>query len=214
MPRPHDHARERLAQQLRAKGIADESVLDAVSSVPRHCFVDETLARLAYADAPLPIGRSQTISQPWVVARMTELLQEDGPRRKVLEIGTGSGYQTAILARLAERVYSVERIKPLLDEARQRLRALGVKNVELRHADGFAGWKEEAPFDAIMVTASPQKVPVALARQLGEGGRLIIPSGAAHSQFIRVILWRGPAAGFFSEVFEPVRFVPLLPGLE
>ena len=204
--------RERLATRLRGKGIANEAVLDAVRTVPRHCFVDEALAQRAYEDSALPIGYSQTISQPWVVARMTELLLESGPLGRVLEVGTGSGYQTAILARLAGQVYTVERIKPLLEKARRRLRALGLRNIALRHADGGTGWAEEAPFDAIMVTAAPERVPPELKRQLAEGGRLVIPAGS-DVQFINLIR-RRKGGGFDIDNFEAVRFVPLLPGLE
>ena len=169
--------RERLAQRLREQGITDNAVLQVMRNTPRHMFVDEALAQRAYEDSALPIGYSQTLSQPWIVARMTELLLAAGPPRRVLEIGTGSGYQTAVLAQLVDQVYSVERIKPLQVKARQRLRALRLKNVQLRHADGGIGWEGEAPFDGIIATAAPETIPPDLLAQLGPGGRLIIPVG-------------------------------------
>jgi protein-L-isoaspartate(D-aspartate) O-methyltransferase len=202
--------RERLVQRLREQGIVNTAVLDVIRNTPRHMFVDEALAQRAYEDSSLPIGYSQTISQPWIVARMTELLLELGAVGKVLEIGTGSGYQTAVLAQLVGEVYSVERIKPLQNQARQRLRRLRLKNVHLRHADGGMGWDTEAPFEGIIATAAPETIPPELMEQLGVGGRLIIPVGV-DSQFLQVVT-RTPD-GFETATHDPVRFVPLRSGL-
>lgn len=202
--------RERLVQRLREQGIVNTAVLDVIRNTPRHMFVDEALAQRAYEDSSLPIGYSQTISQPWIVARMTELLLELGAVGKVLEIGTGSGYQTAVLAQLVGEVYSVERIKPLQNQARQRLRRLRLKNVHLRHADGGMGWDTEAPFEGIIATAAPEAIPPELMEQLGVGGRLIIPVGV-DSQFLQVVT-RTPD-GFETATHDPVRFVPLRSGL-
>ena len=202
--------RERLVQRLRERGIADANVLEVIRNTPRHMFVDEALAQRAYEESSLPIGYSQTLSQPWVVARMTELLLAAGPVGRVLEIGTGSGYQTAVLARLVDQVYSVERIKPLQEKARKRLRELRIKNVQLKHADGGVGWETEAPFDGIIATAAPETIPPELLAQLGDGGRLVIPVGT-ESQVLTVVT--RTAAGLDTETFEEVRFVPLRPGL-
>jgi protein-L-isoaspartate(D-aspartate) O-methyltransferase len=202
--------RERMVQRLREQGIVDQAVLDVIRNTPRHMFVDEALAQRAYEDSSLPIGYSQTLSQPWVVARMTELLLEQGPMARVLEIGTGSGYQTAVLAQLVGHVYSVERIKPLQSKARARLRNLRLKNVSLRHADGGMGWETEAPFDGIVATAAPEKVPAELCEQLALGGRLIIPVGL-ETQHLQVIT-RG-SEGFETVTYDPVRFVPLRTGV-
>ena len=202
--------RERLVQRLRERGIADTEVLEVIRNTPRHMFVDEALAQRAYEESSLPIGYSQTLSQPWVVARMTELLLAAGPLGRVLEIGTGSGYQTAVLARLVDQVYSVERIKPLQEKARKRLRELRVKNVQLKHADGGVGWETEAPFDGIIATAAPEVIPPELLAQLGNGGRLVIPVGT-EAQVLTVVT--RTAAGLDTETFDEVRFVPLRPGL-
>ena len=202
--------RERLVQRLREQGIVNPAVLDVIRNTPRHMFVDEALAQRAYEDNSLPIGYSQTISQPWIVARMTELLLELGAVGKVLEIGTGSGYQTAVLAQLVGQVYSVERIKPLQNQARQRLRALRLKNVQLRHADGGMGWDTEAPFEGIIATAAPEAIPPELMEQLGVGGRLVIPVGV-ESQYLQVVT--RTADGFETTTHDPVRFVPLRSGL-
>lgn len=202
--------RERLVQRLCEQGITNTAVLDVIRNTPRHMFVDEALAQRAYEDSSLPIGYSQTISQPWIVARMTELLLETGPVDKVLEVGTGSGYQTAVLAQLVGHVYSVERIKPLQNQARARLRALRLKNVSLQHADGGMGWAEQAPFAGIVATAAPEEIPPELLQQLAVDGRLIIPVGV-DVQFLQVIM--RTATGFETTVYDQVRFVPLRSGL-
>ena len=202
--------RERLVQRLRDRGIHSNAVLDVMRNTPRHMFVDEALAQRAYEDSSLPIGFSQTLSQPWVVARMTELLLADGPRARVLEIGTGSGYQTAVLAQLVGQVYSVERIKPLQEKARKRLRTLKLKNVQLKHADGGVGWETEAPFDGIVATAAPEVIPAELLSQLDIGGRLVIPVGV-ETQFLTVVT--RTAAGYDTVTEDEVRFVPLRAGL-
>ena len=202
--------RERLLGRLMDQGIKSMEVLDVIRSTPRHIFLDEALAHRAYEDVALPIGYNQTISQPYVVARMTEAIIRSGSTDKVLEIGTGCGYQTAVIARLAKEVYTVERIKPLLDRARKSLRALGLKNVYCKHDDGSLGWPEKGPFDAIMTTAAPQTVPRELLDQLAEGGRLIIPVGGEGTQELQLITRRGDE--FETEVLDLVRFVPLLKG--
>jgi protein-L-isoaspartate(D-aspartate) O-methyltransferase len=202
--------RERLVQRLRDRGIVSTDVLEVIRSTPRHMFVDEALAQRAYEDSSLPIGYSQTLSQPWIVARMTELLLDQGAVGRVLEIGTGSGYQTAVLAQLVGQVYSVERIKPLQEKARLRLRELRLKNVQLKHADGGVGWESEAPFDGIVATAAPEAIPPGLLAQLAPGGRLIIPVGI-DTQYLTVVT--RTAAGLETETFDEVRFVPLRSGL-
>jgi protein-L-isoaspartate(D-aspartate) O-methyltransferase len=202
--------RERLIQRLREQGIASNAVLDVIRNTPRHMFVDEALAQRAYEDSSLPIGYSQTLSQPYIVARMTELLLAAGPLAKVLEVGTGSGYQTAVLAQLVEQVYSVERIKPLQNKARGRLRDLRLKNISLRHADGGMGWESEAPFDGIIATAAPEEIPPELPEQLAMGGRLVIPVGL-DSQYLQVVT--RTEAGFETIICDAVRFVPLRSGL-
>ncbi len=202
--------RERLVQRLRDRGISSTDVLDVMRNTPRHLFVDEALAQRAYEDSSLPIGYSQTLSQPWVVARMTELLINSGPVDRVLEIGTGSGYQTAVLAQLVGEVYTIERIKPLQEKARARLRELRLKNVRLRHADGGIGWESEAPFDGIIATAAPEIIPAELIDQLGMGGRLVIPVGI-ETQYLTMVT-RTPA-GLETQTFDEVRFVPLRSGL-
>ncbi|HET6395908.1 MAG TPA: protein-L-isoaspartate(D-aspartate) O-methyltransferase [Pseudoxanthomonas sp.] len=201
--------RDRLVERLREAGIADEDVLNAVRTVPRHLFVDEALASRAYEDTALPIGHGQTISQPWVVARMTEAVLAAAPK-KVLEIGTGSGYQAAILAALGLEVYTVERIGELLRQARKRLRALGM-NVRSRHDDGRVGWPEHAPYDAILVTAAAPALVEALVEQLAPGGVLIAPVGGASSQSLLQLAKRADG-GVEERVLAPVVFVPLLAG--
>jgi len=199
--------RERLVQRLQNAGVRDVAVLEAMRRVPRHLFVDEALASRAYEDSALPIGHNQTISQPYTVARMTELLFANGARR-VLEVGTGSGYQTAILCALAAEVYSVERIEPLLKSARQRLQELGYRNFRLKLADGSLGWQEYGPYDAILVTAAAEDVPSPLLAQLSAGGRLVAPVGnAAHQE---LLLLTNTAEGMLTERVDVANFVPLI----
>lgn len=207
--------RDRLIERLRAKGVRDERVLRTMRRTPRHLFMDEALSTRAYEDTSLPIGRGQTISQPFVVARMTEALIEglEPARARVLELGTGSGYQAAVLAGLVAEVYTVERIGALAERARLRLRQLGLRNVHTRHADGGAGWPEQAPFDAIMLTAAPAQVPDTLFAQLGAGGNLVAPIGGHGSQeLLRYTLdaegqWR-------QQALDLVSFVPFVNGHE
>ena len=202
--------RSRLVERLREQGIESERILDVIRETPRHAFVDEALAHRAYEDTALPIGFNQTISQPYVVARMTEALLADGPLENVLEVGTGSGYQTAILASLADRVFTVERVAGLAVRARERLNAVGYRNISFKHADGGIGWPERGPFDAIMVTASPQMVPDELIEQLAMGGRMLVPVGEPRQQ--NLVMVRKGEDGIGQTVLEPVRFVPLLGG--
>lgn len=201
--------RMRLIQRLRESGITDEQVLTAMSNVPRHIFLDEALSHRSYEDTALPIGYSQTLSQPYIVARMTEVMMRHKPSR-VLELGTGSGYQTAILAALVDHVFSVERIRPLQDRARDRLRTLGVRNVLLKHADGGMGWPDKGPFDGILVTAAPREVPEELKSQLADGGVMVVPIGE-DTQMLTEIVRKGDR--FEVNEVEPVRFVPLLAGV-
>jgi protein-L-isoaspartate(D-aspartate) O-methyltransferase len=202
--------RDRLVERLRANGILDERVLNAIRTVPRHLFVDEVLATRAYEDTALPIGHGQTISQPWVVARMTEALMETGPS-KVLEIGTGSGYQAAVLAALGLEVHTVERIGELLRIARKRFRTLGL-TVRSKHDDGRIGWPGNGPFDAILVTAGAPALVDALLDQLVPGGTLIAPVGAANAQSLVKLVKRGDGT-IDEQVLAPVVFVPLLSGI-
>ncbi len=203
--------RERLVQRLRDQGIRDPAVLDRVRNVPRHLFVDEALATRAYEDTALPIGFGQTISQPYVVARMTEALLQGVTLHNVLEIGTGCGYQTAVLAPLVGRVSTVERIKPLLERAKLRLKELGVRNVRYRWSDGTVGWKAHAPYDGIVATAAPHAVPPELLQQLApNGGRLIIPVGPDGAQELLRITRRDEH--YVRERLGGVSFVPLLGG--
>ena len=204
--------RERLVQRLKEQGISDERVLDRIRHVPRHLFVDEALASRAYEDTALPIGFGQTISQPYIVARMTEQLLASGPAAKVLEIGTGCGYQTAVLAPLVGEIYSVERIASLLGRARRTLRELKIRNAHFRHADGTIGWSTRAPFDGILVTAAPHAVPSALFDQLAIGGRLIAPVGPEGRQDL--VRYTKTEKGMERESLGAVSFVPLLPGLQ
>lgn len=202
--------RDRLIHRLQEQGIVSQTVLQTIARTPRHIFLDEALAHRAYEDSALPIGFQQTLSQPYIVARMTELLLSAGPRNRVLEVGTGSGYQTTVLAQLVDRVYSVERIKPLQDKARQRLRLLGVNNVHLKHADGGFGWPEKGPFDAILSTAAPVQIPQELIDQLAIGGRLVIPVGDERKQQLQMI--DKTEHGIKTTIVEPVKFVPLQSG--
>ena len=186
-------------------------VLDVIRSTPRHIFLDEALSHRAYEDVALPIGHNQTISQPYIVARMTEAIVNSGPTDRVLEIGTGCGYQTAVISQLVKNVYSIERIRPLLDRARKNLRLLKIRNAEFLHRDGSLGWDEKAPFDAIIATAAPQKIPQELLRQLNrEGGRLIIPVGGEDEQKLKCLTRLGEE--YKEKIIESVRFVPLLVG--
>ncbi len=203
--------RDRLIERLREDGIGDEQVLAAMRAVPRYIFVDEALASRAYEDSALPIGAGQTISQPYIVARMTEALVHGRRLSKVLEVGSGCGYQTAVLAHLVERVFSVERIASLIAPARERLRALEVNNVRMRHADGFDGWPAHAPYDGILVAAAPGYVPPALVEQLNVGGRLVMPVGAHGAQ--RLLSLTRTDSGVEEEVLAQVSFVPLVVGL-
>jgi protein-L-isoaspartate(D-aspartate) O-methyltransferase len=203
--------RVRMVERLRAEGIKDETVLDVMGSIPRHIFVDEALASRAYEDPPLPIGYGQTISSPYIVARMTELLLSGATKlNKVLEIGTGCGYQTAVLAKLCNEVYSVERVAPLLEKARAHLRGIKISNVKFKHADGNLGLPAVGPFDAILMAAAATRVPPDLVEQLATGGRLVMPLGTAE-QYLYVIT--RTALGSDDVRHELVRFVPLLPGI-
>lgn len=197
-----------LLEQLRQQGIHDEKLLHAIEAVPRERFVDEAFQHKAYENTALPIGSGQTISQPYTVARMTELLRLE-PSSRVLEIGTGSGYQTAILAHLVEHVFSVERIKGLQWQAKRRLKQLDLHNVSTRHGDGWLGWPSRGPFDAIIVTAAPPEIPQDLLKQLDDGGVMILPVGE-ENQILQRITRRGDE--FTAEMIEAVRFVPLVKG--
>jgi protein-L-isoaspartate(D-aspartate) O-methyltransferase len=203
--------RDRLVQRLREQGIANLAVLERVRNVPRHIFVDEALGTRAYEDTALPIGFGQTISQPYIVARMTEALLEAGVPDNVLEVGTGCGYQTAILAPLVARVNTIERIEPLLARARVRLKELGVRNVRFRHGDGTLGWKTHAPFDGILVAAAPLSVPEALLKQLRVGGRLIVPVGPEGEQ--ELVRFTRREQRMERESLGSVAFVPLVGGV-
>jgi len=202
--------RERLIQRLREEGVRDERVLEAIRNVPRHLFVDEALASRAYEDTALPIGFGQTISQPFIVAIMTQALLAGGMPTKVLEIGTGSGYQTAVLARLVPELYSVERLAPLFQLAHKRMRELGYRNVRLRLGDGTQGWPDHAPYNAILVAAAPAEIPQSLLGQLAVGGRLVIPVGEQGTQQLKLV--QRTESGYTHELLERVSFVPLVPG--
>jgi protein-L-isoaspartate(D-aspartate) O-methyltransferase len=203
-------ARNRLVDQLRQMGVAAEEVLALIANTPRHLFVDEALASRAYDNTALPIGFGQTISQPYMVAAMTEVLWNTGSMARVLEIGGGCGYQTAVLAQLAHRVFSLERIATLASRARERLSALGINNVEIQHGDGHAGWPENAPFDAILVAAAAAEVPTALLQQLAPGGRLVMPVGPPGEQILT--LCERTDASFTEARLQRVSFVPLVEG--
>jgi len=202
--------RDRMLSRLREQGIKDEIVLSAIGNTPRHIFVDEALSIRAYEDVSLPIGFGQTISQPYIVARMSELLRNGKSLGKVLEIGTGCGYQTAVLSKLAKEVYSVERIRPLVMKARGHLRELKCTNVKLGHADGNLGLPQLAPFDAIMVTAAASHIPQDLLDQLAIDGRLVIPVGT--DEQILYLVERVSQSEYRQTKLEPVKFVPLLGG--
>lgn len=201
--------RARMVERLREGGIKDEEVLAAMAAVPRHIFVDEALASRAYEDSALPIGFGQTISSPQTVARMTELLRGGRSIERALEVGAGCGYQTAVLARVAREVYAIERLAPLVQRARMRMRELGLAAVRLRHGDGSEGWPDAAPFDAILVAAAAAQVPQALVAQIAAGGRMVIPIG--HREQRLCLVERG-ARGVTETLLEAVRFVPLLGG--
>jgi protein-L-isoaspartate(D-aspartate) O-methyltransferase len=200
--------RDRLIQRLHEEGIEDPTVLKVMRETPRHIFVDEALSSRAYEDTALPIGFGQTLSQPYIVARMTESLLAGGSLQKVLEVGTGSGYQTAILARLAGLVYTVERIKPLLTQAQVRFNRLGITNIRTKCADGFGGWPACGPYQGILVAAAPTEVPKPLLKQLAMGGRMVIPVGAARAQSL--IIATRTSDGFEMKTLERVSFVPLV----
>jgi len=206
--------RERLVDRLKAEGIKNAAVLERIRAVPRHLFVDEALASRAYEDTALPIGFGQTISQPYIVAAMTGALLEGTTKKltRVLEIGTGCGYQTAVLAPLVQHLYSVERIAPLLQRARSMLAELRISNVSLRHADGWHGWRSQAPFQGILAAAAPEFVPPELLEQLDEGGRLVIPIGARGEQTLLRVTRNGDE--FKREELLPVSFVPFVEGTE
>lgn len=203
-------SRDRLLQQLSLEGIRDTRVLAAINKVPRHQFIDEALASRAYDNTALPIGFGQTISQPYVVARMTELLLADSTTRAVLEVGTGCGYQTAILAELVDQVYSIERLEALHRRACTRLSGLGYGNVWQLHGDGYKGWPEHAPYDGILVAAAPTRIPEALMRQLKVGGRLIVPIGPPGRQVLKRV--KRTEEGYETVDLDPVSFVPLVSG--
>lgn len=203
--------RTRMVRRLMERGISNEAVLQVMNAVPRHMFVDEAIASRAYEDVALPIGEGQTISQPYAVAKMSEILLETGPFDKVLEVGTGSGYQAAVLSQLANSVFSVERIRSLLDKARMRFRSLQYYNINTRYSDGGWGWASHGPYDAIMVTAAPRVVPEPLLEQLTRGGRMIIPVGDQKDRQSLTIITR-TASGYDTEQLSDVKFVPLLSG--
>jgi protein-L-isoaspartate(D-aspartate) O-methyltransferase len=206
--------RARMVERLRSQGIRDERVLAALNSVPRHIFVEPALAHRAYEDTALPLILGQTISQPFVVARMTELLLAGRPGLgKTLEVGAGCGYQAAVLATLTRDVYAVERIAPLLARARENIKQLRLTNLRLKHADGNWGLPEAAPFDTIILAAAAAQVPAKLLDQLAPGGRLILPLGSSGGDQVLLLIERGPE-GFIENRFDAVRFVPLLPGVE
>ena len=202
--------RERLIQRLMDQGISQFEVLEAIRSVPRHLFVDEALAHRSYEDTALPIGYGQTLSQPYMVARMSQLALARGRPKKVLELGSGSGYQTAILASIVDEICAIERIKPRVDRAKKQLRALRIRNVRMRHGDGLEGWPTEAPFDLILGAAAPETLPAALLEQLAPDGRLILPVGGRRQQLMMVT---STTDGYIEEIIEEVNFVPMLQGV-
>jgi protein-L-isoaspartate(D-aspartate) O-methyltransferase len=198
-----------LSDLLQRDGVEDKEVLKAIAQIPRHIFIDDVLKHKAYQNTALPIGQGQTISQPYIVARMTELMRLAGVQHKVLEIGTGSGYQTAVLAKTFDKVYSVERIKALQWQAKRRLHQLDLYNVTMKHGDGWQGWQSQAPFDGIIVTAAATTIPPDLLAQLADGGVLLAPIGEAE-QNLTMVIRQGDS--FTEHVIAPVRFVPLVPG--
>lgn len=203
-------SRKRLVDEVRGWGVTDERVLKVLEEVPRHEFVDDAMKSRAYENNALPIGLSQTISQPYIVARMTEAILRDGVPAKVLEIGTGSGYQTAVLAKLVRSVFTIERLRPLSASARARLAKLGFHNILFSYGDGMAGWAAHAPYDAIVVTAAAEKLPDALLKQLAPGGRLVIPLGKSGTQTLK--LFQQQQGRMVERELGSVSFVPLLPG--
>ncbi len=203
-------ARNRLVEQLRTMGIRSDIILEAIMNTPRHIFVDEALASRAYDNTALPIGHNQTISQPYIVARMTEALVKDGELDNALEIGTGCGYQTVILSKFANQVYSVERIDGLLNKARERFHALKARNINAKFGDGNLGWPEKAPFDGILVSAAPMGVPKQLLEQLSLNGRLVIPVGKSGEQ--ELLLIKSTEDGYSEERLDKVSFVPMVGG--
>ena len=204
--------RDRLVARLRDQGIRNKDVLEVMANTPRHIFIEEALSHRAYEDTALPIGFGQTISQPYIVAKMTELLLELGSLESVLEIGTGCGYQTAVLSQLVGRVYSVERIAPLQERAKKTAALLRINNVKFKHSDGNWGWPEEGPYNAILSAAAPDHIPPELAEQLKVGGRLILPVGDDHKQDL--IMVTREEDGFTKRILEPVMFVPMLSGTQ
>ena len=208
--------RARMVERLQQQGIADKGVLAAINKVERHLFVDEAFAHRAYEDTALPLGLGQTISQPYIVARMIECLRADGrPLGKTLEIGTGCGYQAAVLGGLTKEVYSIERLGGLIGRAKVNLRAIKCFNVRLKHGDGYLGIPEAAPFDSIILAAAAPKVPEALLQQMAVGGRMVMPFGSsAESAVQRMLLIERNQSGWTEQQLDPVKFVPMLPGVE
>lgn len=202
--------RDRLAKRIKDAGVNYEPVIKAIQTTPRHLFMDEAMATRAYEDTALPIGQGQTISQPFIVAKMTEALLHDIDVKKVLEIGTGSGYQTAILSQLVDEVFTIERLRSLMDKARRRLRGLNYNNINYLYGDGYKGWSAHAPYDGIIVTAAPKQIPNDLKQQLTIGGRMVIPVGDTAQQSLYVIT--RTSTGFEEQVFDYVSFVPLVKG--
>ena len=208
--------RARMVERLRQQGIQDQGVLEAVNRVERHLFVDEAFAHRAYEDTALPLGLGQTISQPFIVARMIECLRmNDRSLGKVLEIGTGCGYQASVLAGLTKEVYSVERLAGLIERAKLNLRAIKCFNVRLKHGDGYLGLPEAAPFDSIILAAAAPKIPEALLQQMAVGGRMVLPFGASNESAVqRMLVVERNESGWKEQLLDPVKFVPMLPGME
>ncbi len=204
--------RDRLIGRLQEGGITNKAVLEVIRNTPRHIFVDEALASRAYDDTALPIGHGQTISQPFVVALMTQSLLRDGVPQRVLEIGTGSGYQAAVLAQLVKEVFTVERIEALITTARRRFQDLRLRNIRIKYSDGTLGWPDHAPYDAIVATAAPEGVPAALLEQLAIGGRLVIPVGGSGAQSLLLITRTD--SGYSDEILDKVSFVPMRAGMQ